>query len=225
MTDVLLTSDAAPTSEGASQQTAATTPDATGTDAASTQQATNAQAQGEAATPPADAKPDGQVEGDKDGDKPTGAPENYEDFKAPEGIALDAEVADEFKTLAKELNLPQDAAQKVADLGGKLAQKWAGQQTEAIQKAQSEWVTGTKADKEIGGDQLQANLSVAKKALDAFGTPELRTLLNDSGLGNHPEVIRVFYRAGKAISEDRVLTGGATQPVKTAAKTLFPNQA
>jgi hypothetical protein len=222
----MLTSDAAPTSEGASQQQpAATAPAAAGTDAASTQQATGAQAQGDAATPPADAKPDGQADGAKDGDKPTGAPENYEDFKAPEGAALDAEVATEFKGLAKELNLSQDAAQKVADLGGKLAQKWAGQQTEAIQKAQAEWINGTKTDKEIGGDQLPANLAVAKKALDTFGTPELRTLLNESGLGNHPEIIRAFYRAGKAISEDRVLTGGATQPVKTPAKTLFPNQA
>ena len=225
MADALLNSDAAPTSEGASQQTAATSPAATGTGAASTQQPTGVQAQGDAATPPADAKPDGQADGAKDGDKSASAPENYEDFKTPEGIALDADVATEFKGLAKELNLSQDAAQKVADLGGTLAQNWAGQQTEAIQKAKAEWINGTKTDKEIGGDQLPANLAVAKKALDTFGTPELRTLLNESGLGNHPEIIRAFYRAGKAISEDRVLTGGATQPVKTPAKTLFPNQA
>jgi hypothetical protein len=48
---------------------------------------------------------------------------------------------------------------------------------------------------------------VAKKALDAFGTTELRSLLNESGLGNHPEVIRFMFRAGKAISEDSMVTG------------------
>jgi hypothetical protein len=48
---------------------------------------------------------------------------------------------------------------------------------------------------------------VAKKALDAFGTAELRSLLNESGLGNHPEVIRFMFRAGKAISEDSMVTG------------------
>ena len=66
-------------------------------------------------------------------------------------------------------------------------------------------------DKEFGGPALAENLSVAKKALDAFGTAELRTLLNESGLGNHPEIVRLFFRAGKAISEDRVVTGSTGQ--------------
>jgi hypothetical protein len=69
----------------------------------------------------------------------------------------------------------------------------------------------SKQDKEFGGPALAENLSVAKKALDAFGTAELRTLLNESGLGNHPEIVRLFFRAGKAISEDRVVTGSTGQ--------------
>jgi hypothetical protein len=68
-------------------------------------------------------------------------------------------------------------------------------------------LTSSKTDQEFGGEKLSENLSVAKKALDAFGTPELRKLLDDSGLGNHPEVIRMMYRAGKAISEDRFVGG------------------
>ena len=47
-----------------------------------------------------------------------------------------------------------------------------------------------------------ANLEVAKSSLKAFGTDALKSLLQESGLGNHPEVIRFMYRAGKAISED-----------------------
>ena len=219
----MLTTDAAPTSEGASQQSAApAAASAAEPGGGTTQQATGTQAQGDAATPPADAKADGQAEGAKDDAKSTSAPEDYEDFKAPEGIALDTEVTTEFKGLAKELNLSQDAAQKVADLGAKMAQKWATQQTEAISKAHAEWIDGTKTDKEIGGDKLPENLAMAKKALEAFGTPELRKLLNDSGLGNHPEVIRMFYRTGKAISEDRVLTGAAGEsPAKGDARRLY----
>ena len=37
---------------------------------------------------------------------------------------------------------------------------------------------------------------------NAFGTEPFKQLLSESGLGNHPEVIRFMYRAGKAISED-----------------------
>jgi hypothetical protein len=78
-------------------------------------------------------------------------------------------------------------------------------------------VTNSKGDKEFGGDKLSENLGVAKKALDAFGTAELRSLLNQSGLGDHPEVIRFMYRAGKAISEDRFV-GGAPAVGKGAPK-------
>ncbi len=155
--------------------------------------------------------------------KVEGAPETYT-FKAPEGVTLDDSTMLEFSTVAKELGLPQDAAQKLIDkLAPKIADLSANAQKDAIANLQAEWTTSTKADKEFGGDKLDVNLSVAKKALDAFGTPELRTLLNETGLGNHPEIIRAFYRAGKTISEDSFVKGG-TQPAKagrTQAEALY----
>lgn len=152
------------------------------------------------------------------------APEKYE-FKAPEGVTLEPEALGEFEGLAKELKLSQEEAQKVTDLGAKMSQRWATQQAEAIQTAAAEWAATSTADKEFGGDKLAENLALSKKALDAFGTPELKSLLNDSRLGNHPEVIRFMYRAGKAISEDRMVTGGAgPATAATQAKTLYPNQ-
>ena len=89
----------------------------------------------------------------------------------------------------------------------------AARQTEQIAKARNEWADTSRADKEFGGEKLAENLATAKKAMDAFATPELRTLLDESGLGNHPEVIRMFYRTGKAMSEDRFVTGQAAKGV------------
>jgi hypothetical protein len=151
-------------------------------------------------------------------------PEKYE-FKQPEGVAMDAELLGEFEGIAKELKLSQEEAQKVTDIGAKLAQKWEAKQADVIQQAAAEWVTQATSDKEFGGEKLTESLAVAKKALNAFGTPELRALLDGSRLGNHPEVIRFMVRAGKAISEDRMVTGG-TGPKANAdtAKTLYPNQ-
>lgn len=163
----------------------------------------------------------GKTEGEEKGaEQKVGAPEQYE-FKAPEGQQFDAAVIDAFSEVAKELNLPQEAAQKVLD---KVAPVIANRQAEQLQAACTEWADTAKADKEFGGDKLTENLAVAKKGLDTFGTPELRTLLNESGLGNHPEVIRAFYRAGKAISEDRVITGTQGAGAADPAKRLFPNQ-
>jgi hypothetical protein len=152
-------------------------------------------------------------------------PEKYE-FAEPEGVSMDKEVLGEFEGIAKELKLSQEEAQKVSDIGVKLAQKWEAKQADAIQQAAAEWAASATADKEYGGDKLTDSLTTAKKALDAFGTPELRTLLNDSRLGNHPEVIRFMVRAGEAISEDRMVTGGAGPATasQSTAKALYPNQ-
>lgn len=138
-------------------------------------------------------------------DKPV-VPEKYE-FKAPDGREFDGETIAAYSEVARELGLSQDAAQKLLDrMGPQMAQRQEAQ----IQAVRNEWTKSATSDKEFGGPALAENLSVAKKALDAFGTPELRDLLNTSGLGNHPEVIRLFFRAGKAISEDRFVGGSAT---------------
>ncbi len=161
-----------------------------------------------------------KTEGDK-GEAKT-SPDNYE-FKAPEGREFDATVLEQFSEVAKELKLSQDDAQKVID---KLAPALVEKQQRVLAEARNEWVNSVKSDQEFGGEKLTENLAVAKKALDAFGTPELSKLLNESGLGDHPEIIRAFYRAGKAISEDgRLVTGakGAQVPADPA-KRMFPNQ-
>jgi hypothetical protein len=173
---------------------------------------------------PADTSATGDSQG-ADGAKPeetktdeVKVPDSY-DLKMPDGIELDKASAEEFTTIAKELKLDQTAAQKLADIAAKQAQR----QVEAHAKLVESWVEKVKTDKEIGGDKLEENLGIARKALDTFGTPELKDVLNASGLGNHPEVIKAFVKAGKAISEDRFVSGAPKGPETDIAKKLFPN--
>lgn len=65
---------------------------------------------------------------------------------------------------------------------------------------------------------------MAVRAADAFGGPELRALLERTGLGNHLAIVRTFYEIGKSISED-VLPGGkpAAPQDKTFAEALYGN--
>lgn len=147
----------------------------------------------------------GQPEGDGSNAVAEGAPESYAEFTAPEGKAFDAAVIEQFSAMAKELNLSQDKAQLVLD---KMAPVIAQRQAEQIEAVRNQWADDTRADKEIGGDRLPETLSVARKAIESTATPELRKLLDESGFGNHPEVIRHFYKVGKAISQDSVVTSG-----------------
>ncbi len=146
-------------------------------------------------------------------------PEKYE-FSAPEGKQYDAASLDAFSEAAREAGLSQDAAQKLLT---KMAPALVDSQTSALGKACQDWANASTADAEFGGEKLSENLAIAKRGLDTFGSPELSKLLNESGLGNHPEIIRAFYRAGKAISEDKVVTGSAsvTPSAKSIAATLY----
>ena len=152
-----------------------------------------------------------------EGEKPEGAPEQYE-WAAPEGVTLDESVMGSLSEVAKELNLSQDAAQKLVD---KMAPAMAQRQVAQVQAMQAEWRESSSGDAEFGGAKLAENMAVAKKALDAFATPEFRQLLEQTGMGNHPEVIRTFYRAGKAISEDGLVSGSAPKAPRDA-RSLFP---
>jgi hypothetical protein len=146
------------------------------------------------------------------------APESYE-FAMPEGVQLDKAAAEEFSAIAKELKLDQATAQKVADVGAKMAQRQAEAHAELVES----WVEAVKSDKDIGGDKLTENLGVARKALESFGTPELKDVLDATGFGNHPEIIKAFYKIGKAISDDRFVTGNAKGPDTDIARKMFPS--
>lgn len=180
---------------------------------ASTTQATSTEAKPNEAPKPAE------------GEKPA---EVVYEFKLPDGVELKSEAVDELKATAKEFGLTPEQAQRIADLGVKQAQGFATQLVEQQKVMTAEWAEQTTTDKEIGGDKLSENLGVAKKALDTFGSKELKTLLNQSGLGNHPEVVRFMVKAGKAISEDgQLITGSAAQADRANVpleNRLYPNQ-
>jgi hypothetical protein len=192
MSEMLMT-EANQTNEGSEQQQSV--------DTATSEQTTESQQQAEIVQ-------DQQVSDETtveskagESETPEGAPDKYE-FNSKVADApneLDPEVLTAFGDVAKELNLPQEAAQKVLD---KVAPVIQAKQAKALEIAKADWVSNSQADEEFGGEKLNDNLEIAKTALDAFGNDALKSLLVETGFGNHPEIIRFMYRAGKAISED-----------------------
>ena len=165
---------------------------------------------------------DGEKPADKPDDKeqkPEGAPEKYE-FTAGEGVELDADALKDFEPVARDLNLTNEQAQKLVDAYPKILAGVQQRQAEAWQKQTEGWAETVKADKEIGGDKLTANLSAAQRALDQFGTPELKEYLSATGLGNHPDLVKTFVKIGKAMSEDGMVDG-SNQGQRSAAEVLY----
>lgn len=143
-----------------------------------------------------------------------GTPAEVE-VKLPDGVQADPELLKGFVATAKEIGIDSAKAQKVLDL-------YVAAQTQAQQKADADWAKQLQewkdqvgADKELGGEGMKANLAAAKKAVARFGTPELAQVLDSSGLGNHPELVRLLARAGKALAEDSV--AGTSSPTSQRA--------
>lgn len=168
-----------------------------------------------------DTPKEGEGESKEEKAEEKGAPDEYTEFELPENVNMDSPVMDEFKAVAKETGLSQEAAQKMVTLAAKMQTNVVDKLRSHVDTTAKEWAATAKADPEFGGAQFDASLGLAKKALDTFGTPELKTLLKESRMGSNPEVIRFMVRAGKAISQDGFVSGRASASTPKADHEVF----
>jgi len=168
-------------------------------------------------------------EGEEAADKPV-VPEAYE-LAVSEGFELDPAMVAEATPIFQEIGLTNDQAQQLMPVAEKFAQSIIDRNNQAIMQTvtaeRAAWLNDAKADEEIGGSKWDDSIVTAAKALDQLGFTKgsaFRSLLDDSGMGNHPEMIRAWTRIGRAISEDSdfVRGGVATTGARTAAHTLYP---
>ena len=165
---------------------------------------------------------------EEDGEKKEreGAPEEYADFTTPEGFEeLDKERLDKFLPIVKKMDISQADTQTLIDHFAKEQTALIEDQVKVWEDTKAGWLKSSKEDKEFGGNDFDENVGKANKAIDAFGSDSLREALTQSGMGSHPEVIRVFVRIGDAISEGTIITdglGSATQD-KTAGEIMYPS--
>ena len=153
-----------------------------------------------------------------DEEKAGKAPDEYAAFATPDGVTLDPAMVKEFLPVAKELGLTQAQAQKLVDLQVELSNRHTHQQAETIRS----WRDSLVSDKEFGGDKYDANLTIAQRALNTIGTQELKDALIHTGMGNHPEIMRLFYRIGCKMQEDSLVRPD-TAPAKPEGRVFNYN--
>ena len=142
-------------------------------------------------------------------EEPVKAEEPKFELKLPEGSLLDAGAIERTVAFAKEQGLTPKAAQAMLDRESKLLTTNADSQKEAWDKGTVQWLEASKVDKEFGGEAFPKNAELAKRVVERFGTPELMKGLTETGFGNHPELVRLMVRIGKAMDEDQLVLPGA----------------
>lgn len=167
---------------------------------------------------------DGEQEAEAKGDGEAAPEAPTYDYEVPAemGEVVNQEAVDEFKSWAQKHNLSDEAAREAWQMGLDLQGGIAAQLQEKLTQQADEWMEQTKADEEIGGAKLAQTAAVAKKAMARYATPELKKVLNDSGIGNHPEMVRLFYKIGKSISEDSIVPAQSNSAAeKSTAEVLY----
>lgn len=164
---------------------------------------------------PAEKNEDGTDKKDDADKKDEGAPDVYEEFKAPDGIELDAEVLPEIHEVFKDLGLSQEKAQEVFSKFLDIQQKLAGTPEQQMAAAEQQIVAlNTKLAEEcknlpgIGGEKFGESLAMASKVMQNFGTPEFRSLIAYTGVGSHPEFFKMMVAIGSKMSPDNFVQGG-----------------
>lgn len=168
---------------------------------------------------------DGEQAGDSASEAPDGeVPEKYE-WTLPEGFEgeLDQAAVEAFEPLARELGLTQEQANKMVELHAQSLMKANEAAREQIASQMQQWNESLRTDPDFGGAKFNENVAIAQKAVQAFGPPELTQVLNETGLGNHPALVKTFHQIGKAISEDRFVPGNQSSGPRSAGAIMYPD--
>lgn len=202
----------APAQTAAPAQPAGTTPAATETPA----------------TPAVPAEPGAEVpaaapaaKGDEDA--PKGAPEAYAAFTLPEGYTMPDSRFEEVTAFAKANDWDQSKTQEAVDLYVKMQQEGEKVAHDTVTKQIEDWTKAIKEDAELGGADFDKKAGIAASAVDKFGSDELKQALSDTGMGSHPELVRMMYKVGLLLQEDTTPHGAPKgNPPASHAEVLYP---
>lgn len=170
-------------------------------------------------------------------------PPVYDAFTVPEGVTLDTARVSEFTKSLAELEqsgkVPHELLQKfgqtAVDMYVTEVKKATDALTQTYVKAWEDqkiaWKDSFLKDPEIGGNRWQTTIDSAQGFIRTHGgtteqQTEFRSLMESSGLGNHPVMIRLLANANRTMAEGKQLAASKPAPVqKSKVETMYGKSA
>lgn len=133
----------------------------------------------------------------------------------PKDAQIEAGAVERLTSFAKEHKLAPEIAQKALDLADAEVKADRVKQNESAAEsfktmATKQWVEDVKADAEFGGEKYLVTVEEVKRAADKFLTDADREVLNTTGWGNHPMLVKMFARIGRSMANDKLVNSGAS---------------
>lgn len=160
-------------------------------------------------------------------------PEAYT-IALPKESPIGADVLAKVSELAKGLSVTDSAhVQSIVDLIHGEAVAVMDAQQSALKQGGALWqahvarlAAEALADTDIGGtpERLTQHVMKAQAVLKQYGSPEFAAMLEETGFGSHPALIKLLAKVNDSLGDDRLIQGEAPKPKpKTAAQAIYPN--
>ena len=136
-----------------------------------------------------------------------GKPEKSEEYEFPksEGVEHDPKMIEWAQSTFHKANLTKEQASVIGKSWDDFMGNFEKSMKEANDKARSDAETAIKA--ELGEEYPKAQ-ELTKRLLSNYAKPEEIAALDESGIGNHPVVIRLLFNLAKKTGEDTSPQGG-----------------
>jgi hypothetical protein len=161
------------------------------------------------AKPEPEAKPETKAPPKPEAAAEPAKPEVFE-LEAPKDGLLTKEYVTQFQKDAIAAGLSKDEAKDLLDTQYRAVKEFDDRTKTSVETAKKQWREQSISDPEIGGDKLNRTLELSKRVVEKFGTPAFNKLLNETGFGNYPEVLKFLSKVGSAFSEDQLRAGNAS---------------
>lgn len=148
---------------------------------------------------------------------------DYAGLKLAEGYTVENDGIARLVKVATENKVPLDRLQAHIDQFIAADQKFLADENARHEAALKAWTDELKADKDIGGAKYDENMAHAKKWVETFGGPELTKLLDETGLGSHPLLVRALVKAGREAAEAPLVGSGISSAAAVdATRIMYP---
>lgn len=127
------------------------------------------------------------------------------EIQLPEGFALDSKMVDNFKEMAHKYALSPWQVQNLIKDYTKLQTESTLKEHATIQNERQSRLADY--ERSLGSTiKFEENMALSRHALETYGDPELRQIIQDNGLDQEPSFIRAFARMGMDVKEGRAHT-------------------
>lgn len=152
--------------------------------------------------------------------------ESFDDIKL-DGLNITQNEFDSIKSFAKEKGFNKDQVKSLLERESLILSQRQSQEKETLTKNISTWESECKNDP-ILSKNFEQNIKYAQDGLAAYskivGNNKLAEILNQTGYGSHPEVVKLFKVIGEQLENDKLVQSRSAQTKPRDMSELFYKQ-